>query len=198
MSPAPPRPKRGRPQKTAQAREQQRERVLAVAVEVIRRVGSEASMDDIAAAAGVSKPVIYDLYGSKTELAMALGVHVFQDALGAVLTTTGSLPERIEAALDGFAAIIERDTAVYRFIVIGSRPSGPSLVDQPLIQLLTPLTKILAGLEGPLADITVVGMLSLIFGALERWSLDEKRIARADFVHHITTMAVAALEAARV
>ncbi|WP_067889394.1 TetR/AcrR family transcriptional regulator [Nocardia vaccinii] len=189
-------PRRGRPYKSEQERERQREKLLDTAVVVIRDKGPGVSMNDIAAAAGVSKPVVYDLCGSKADFSMALSVHVFQKPLATIIASTGSLAERLRTAVDAFAEVVERDTAVYRFLVVGARPGSRSLVDQPLFTMLAPVAKAVVGLDGPLADVSVVGVLAMIFGALEQWSLEHDRAPRGVFAEQVTAMALAALDAA--
>lgn len=68
-----PRP-RGRPPRTEEARAEHRTRLVEAAMEAVRRYGAEVSIDQIAEAADVSKPVIYSEFGDKTGLVDAMAV----------------------------------------------------------------------------------------------------------------------------
>lgn len=105
--------------------ERRRPLVLDAAMDVFLEHGYEgASMDAIAAAAGVSKPVVYDCFAGKEELFKAL----FQreetrvlGEIGAALPTAA--PNGPEAALvEGFAAYLHAVAAsprAYRTILLG-------------------------------------------------------------------------------
>src|SRR5580700_10607915 len=64
----------GRPSRTQSERTQQRQRLLDDAMEAIRRSGPAVSVENIAAFAGVSKPVMYAEFGDKAGLAEALAL----------------------------------------------------------------------------------------------------------------------------
>ncbi|MBM4363784.1 MAG: helix-turn-helix transcriptional regulator, partial [Deltaproteobacteria bacterium] len=74
-------------------REVRRRQVVALAEELFGERGFQAaSMDELARRAGVSKPVIYDLVGSKEEL--------FHEVLA---RESAELAARVEAAVEGEA-----------------------------------------------------------------------------------------------
>ena len=66
----PPRRGPGRPRAGEQIAD--RDELLAAAMRVIRTDGPDVTMDDIAAAAGVSKPIVYRNLGDKDALVVAL------------------------------------------------------------------------------------------------------------------------------
>src|SRR5580704_18590923 len=64
----------GRPSRTDTERTLQRQRLLDDAMAAIRRHGPTVSVDEIAAQAGVSKPVIYAEFGDKAGIAEAFAL----------------------------------------------------------------------------------------------------------------------------
>jgi AcrR family transcriptional regulator len=90
------------PRLTAPAR---REQLLDVALEVFARNGyHDTSMNDIADAAGVTKPVLYQHFDSKRELYQALLDEVGTRLLAAIVTAAGEATEGREQTERGFQA----------------------------------------------------------------------------------------------
>ncbi|MBA3301710.1 MAG: TetR/AcrR family transcriptional regulator [Thermoleophilaceae bacterium] len=88
------------------------------AEEVFARRGyHSASLGEIAAAAGISKPVIYDHFGSKRDLHLSL-LEKTRDALFERLATgAGQNPgERFRAALDAFFQYVELHPYAWRML----------------------------------------------------------------------------------
>jgi AcrR family transcriptional regulator len=90
------------PRLTAPAR---REQLLDVALEVFARNGyHDTSMNDIADAAGVTKPVLYQHFDSKRELYQALLDEVSTRLLTAIVTAAGEATDGREQTERGFRA----------------------------------------------------------------------------------------------
>ncbi len=104
----------------AEAREAKRQRLLDAAVRVVRRKGPGVSMDEIAAEAGVTKPIIYRVFGDREGLTKALADR-FADALAASLqqaiTNAPTDRDRVRRAIDTYVAFIEREPAIVRFLI---------------------------------------------------------------------------------
>jgi AcrR family transcriptional regulator len=82
-----------------------REQILDVAIEVFGRGGYYgASMNDIADAAGVTKPVLYQHFDSKSELYGALLDEVGARMLGAIAKATADAVDGRELTVEGFRA----------------------------------------------------------------------------------------------
>lgn len=101
-------------------REQRREQVMAVARGVfVERGYHSAGMDEIAEAAGVSKPVLYQHFPSKLELYLALldrGIEELLGAADAALASTSDNKERVRATMRAyFSFVADRDSA-YRLV----------------------------------------------------------------------------------
>ena len=61
----------GRPRGPRRDRDERRAELLDAAERAIRRVGPKASMDEIAAEAGITKPILYSHFGDKAGLVTA-------------------------------------------------------------------------------------------------------------------------------
>ncbi|CAL9321041.1 TetR family transcriptional regulator [Streptomyces rubradiris] len=109
-------------QRTEQQRsaERRRRELLEAADRVVLRDGPQASMNAIAAEAGITKPILYRHFGDKGGLYAALAQR-HTDALLASLRAALDAPagrrERVEATLDTYLAAIEARPQVYRFLM---------------------------------------------------------------------------------
>ncbi|MFI5662195.1 TetR family transcriptional regulator [Streptomyces sp. NPDC051684] len=108
------------------AAERRRRDLLEAADRVVLRDGPGASMNAIAAEAGITKPILYRHFGDKGGLYAALATR-HTDALLASLRAALDAPaerrERVEATLDTYLAAIEARPQVYRFLMHPSEGS---------------------------------------------------------------------------
>lgn len=129
----------GRSTRWDQHRAQRRAELVNVTISAIRRHGAGVGMDEIAATAGTSKTVIYRHFTDRTGLYAAVVEHVddhLRISLARALTrpavvaavsgsaatdgpATGARVGRdvLAAAIDTYLELVERDPALYRFIV---------------------------------------------------------------------------------
>ncbi|WP_436735831.1 TetR family transcriptional regulator [Streptomyces sp. BBFR102] len=130
-------------QRTAEQRAAQRRRELLDAADrVVLRDGPGASMNAIAAEAGITKPILYRHFGDKGGLYSALAKR-HTDALLASLRAALDAPadrrERVEATLDTYLAAIESRPQVYRFLMHpaeGDTAFGAGRHSAPLLRLM--------------------------------------------------------------
>ena len=97
-----------------------RQQLLEAADRVVRRDGSAASMNVIAAEAGITKPILYRHFGDKGGLYRELAGRYTEDLLvrlRAALLTRGGLRARTFATVDAYLAAIEEQPQVYRFLL---------------------------------------------------------------------------------
>jgi AcrR family transcriptional regulator len=112
-----------------------REQLLAAADRVVQRVGSAASMNVIAAEAGITKPILYRHFGDKGGLYRALAerhIDALLDRLRAALQTRGGLRARTNATLDAYLASVEEQPQVYRFLMERAAVEEPGVRGQVL------------------------------------------------------------------
>jgi AcrR family transcriptional regulator len=99
-----------------------REQLLAAALRVIRADGPEVTMDDVAAAAGVSKPIVYRDIGDKDALVAALAAR-FVDQLNeaversAVQGSAGR--ETFVASMRAAFEVIDEERNLFLFVTAG-------------------------------------------------------------------------------
>ena len=97
-----------------------RSSLLEAADRVVQRDGPAASMNVIAAEAGITKPILYRHFGDKGGLYSALAAKHIDELLRrlrAALETRGGLEARTHATVDAYLAAIEERPQVYRFLV---------------------------------------------------------------------------------
>lgn len=111
-------------------RARRRESYLDAAIAVISDEGPGASMEVIARAAGVSKPILYRHFGDREGLVEALAdrfVGELADRLAVILGAGGDPVELLRASIDAFVATIEDDPSLYRFLTSRIPPRGAAL-----------------------------------------------------------------------
>ncbi|MFI0741760.1 TetR family transcriptional regulator [Streptomyces sp. NPDC021100] len=111
------------------ATERRRRELLEAADRVVLRDGPGASMNAIAAEAGITKPILYRHFGDKGGLYRALAARhteALLEGLRAALDAPAERRRRVEATLDTYLAAIEARPQVYRFLMHPAEDTGPS------------------------------------------------------------------------
>jgi AcrR family transcriptional regulator len=101
-------------------RESRRAELVEAAVAAIDEHGASASIAEIAAAAGVSKPVLYRYFSDKDDLYRSVGhwgAHEVVDAIVPTLRGRGPLRERVERACTQYLTLISRHPHVFFLLV---------------------------------------------------------------------------------
>ncbi|MGW6461780.1 TetR family transcriptional regulator [Streptomyces sp. NPDC055078] len=178
--------------------DQRRRALLEAADRVVLRDGPHASMNAIAAEAGITKPILYRHFGDKGGLYRALAKR-HTDALLASLRAALDAPadrrERIEATLDTYLAAIEARPQVYRFLMHPAEDTQQSEAgfdvgrhSAPLLRRLgEELAKVIhdrveLGPDGErLARVWGHGIVGMMHAAGDWW-LGERPCSRAELV----------------
>ena len=110
-----------------------REELLAAALNVIRREGPGASMEEMAAESGITKPVLYRYFGDRDGLIAAVAERFSADLMaqleGRLAGASSEDPQvRIRAAIESYVVFIEEDPALYGFLTQQAPLGGPALV----------------------------------------------------------------------
>lgn len=188
----------GRPPGPAADPIERRHELLEAATRTIRRVGPNASMDDIAAEAGLTKPILYSNFGDKAGLAAALAEHNLTELMPKVLAAfDGDFEPRraTREAIDIFITFVERDPEVYRFLVRGvGALAERSFNEQRLVaefglRLAQVLRTQLHHTEvdtGP-AEVWAFAILGLVFAGAEWW-LIRPTMSRDALVDYLTAL----------
>ncbi len=195
-----------------EAAERRRRELLEAANRVVLRDGPEASMNAIAAEAGITKPILYRHFGDKNGLYRALAqrhTDVLLATLREALDQPGARRERVEAALDAYLSSIETAPQVYRFLMhptagVQDADKGFDVGRQsaPLLRRLgEELATIIAerlDLGPNSADLARVwghGIVGMMHGAGDWW-LGERPYPRAQLVGHLADLLWGRLAAA--
>jgi len=105
---------------TRMPRKQRREQVMTQARKVFMERGYHAAgMDEIAEAAGVSKPVLYQHFPSKLELYLALldrGIDELLQSADAALASTTDNKERVGATMRAYFSFVADRNSAYRLV----------------------------------------------------------------------------------
>ncbi|HEX2298622.1 MAG TPA: TetR family transcriptional regulator, partial [Pseudonocardiaceae bacterium] len=107
---------------------QRRTELVRAAIAAIRKHGPDVAMEDVAAEAGVSKPILYRYFQDKGDLYMAVSQHATQfmrTALLSSLDTGGDPREPLALVIDTYLRFIQDDPELYRFVVRRSFPDRP-------------------------------------------------------------------------
>jgi AcrR family transcriptional regulator len=175
-----------------------REELLDAAITVIRRDGPGASMEAIAAAAGVTKPILYRHFGHRDGLTSALAARFAEDLrarLQRALGREGGPREVLLATIDAYVGFIESDPQLYRFLVRhalrqewdGERLSG--FIRQVGADIAVVLGEQLraAGRDSGAAEPWAYGIVGLVHMAGDWW-LERRAMPRARVVTYLTDL----------
>jgi AcrR family transcriptional regulator len=126
---------------------ERRSQLLHVAAELFARTGYEATtMDQVATAAGVTKPLLYQHFESKhalyEEIVTAAAMHLL-DVLALAASPEASSREKVERGFDAYFTMLLGDDASFRLLLAASTDEDIArhldAVEHSLIAFLDPL-----------------------------------------------------------
>lgn len=160
------------------------------AIRAIRSIGADASMADIAAEAGISKPVLYHHFGDKAGLAAAIGDRFLAElgtSLEAIFDASEDPRHAVTEAIDVFVAFAEREPALHRFLVEGSQGTGRGSGELPVLPALAAQVGAFLvtgfGVQGSAAQLEVrsIALMGTVFEGVGWW-LDRRTLTRDELV----------------
>ncbi|MFD0634420.1 TetR family transcriptional regulator [Catenulispora yoronensis] len=173
--------------------------MLDAAERVVLRDGPAASMNAIAAEAGITKPILYRHFGDKAGLYVALAdrhIETLLARLREALTRPGTRRRRTEAAIDAWLGLVEGNPALYRFLVHRAQAEEPQVRDR-VARFQRRLGDALAagiaaelGLpepQWPRAQAWAHGIVGMVQAASDWW-LDEQPFDRAALTLHLADL----------
>ena len=170
--------------------EARREELVDAALAVIRRDGADASMEAIAAEAGVTKPILYRHLGDRNGLCQAIADRVFGQILEGTVKAFKRNPPGpglVGAAMDVYLAFLEKDTNVYRFLRKSDLDNtGAYNVGRDFAGALTRSLSVY-GFDPEAAQTWGHGMVGMVEAA-GQWWLEERPISRRKLVEHLSTL----------
>ena len=182
-----------------------RNELLDAADRVISVAGPQASMRAIAAAAGVTKPILYRYCGDKGGLYGALADRYLGPLIGAVrsaLIGVHNPNDRVRATVDAYLRFISEQPQIYRFLIhraFVEQPAAQSAVSAAIRRLGSEVGQALreeldvpeqAGVAAEALGHGIVGMVHVAGD----WWLESQTLTREELVDHLTALLTAGLD----
>jgi AcrR family transcriptional regulator len=183
-----------------------REQLLAAGAELLgRRPYHEVSIEEIAAAAGVSKGLLYHYFPTKNDFVVA-ALRRGEDELEELTAPDPDLPpaEQLDVALGRFLDFVEEHAAAYMAIFRsrgGGDPEIEATLDENRERRLRALIDALARWEAspvrveptPLLETALQGWIFFVEGAVLRW-LERRDIGRGELLRLLRQALLGSLE----
>ncbi|WP_147794578.1 TetR/AcrR family transcriptional regulator [Cellulomonas sp. Y8] len=168
----------GRSTRWEDHREARRAELVRVARKVVHHGGPDVSMDDIAAAAGTSKSIVYRYFTDKDGLQLAVAAAVvadIRDALDVAAAGAAGPRDALRGMVDTYLSMIESSPHVYAFVTRGG--SVGHFLDSVTELVAAPFVRALEEGPGATADpadaawtrLWAAGAVGFVRGAGERW-----------------------------
>ncbi|MFI6101329.1 TetR/AcrR family transcriptional regulator [Lentzea sp. NPDC051213] len=180
-------------------REQRRAEFVEATIAVVAKKGPDVGMEDVAAEAGVSKPVLYRHFTDKSDLYLAVGqkaTELLMDRMGPALAADGPIRDRIERIVDAYLSVIEDNPNLYRFVVKGSfvdRPVEKDVVQEDKNLIANALARILGDylrafdMDSGGAEPWAHALVGMVQNAGDWW-LDRQTMSRANLSDYLATI----------
>lgn len=175
------------------------------ALKALDEHGPDLAMEDVAVAAGVTKPVLYRHFDDKADLYVALGQlgteMLFSRLVPAINAELAPVP-RIRMALDAFFAVIEEHPNLYRLLARGQfveKAANSDVVAEDKELIATALTALLGdymrmfGMDSGAAEPWAYGIVGMVQNTGEWW-LDRRSMSRDSVVEYLTQIIWAAID----
>jgi AcrR family transcriptional regulator len=173
--------------------------LLVAAREVFVDVGFHAAaMDDIAARAGVTKPVLYQHFGSKRDLYLAVldaGVEDFIASVGEGLQSSHDNHSRVTGTIEAYLQFVSQEDAVYRLVFESDLVNVPDVrarverANALSADLVSDLIAEDTGLSPQEATLLGYGLLGMAQTAARQWLTEPGDIERADAAQLLAALA---------
>ncbi len=177
-----------------------RAELVDAAIAVVRRDGPGASMDRMAAEAGVTKPILYRHFGDRAGLVAAIAEHAFalvSGALDRALAADATPRELVTATIDAYLSFIESDADLYRFLVhrtISETADPSAVLNDYLWRVGRRIALVLgeglraAGLDSGPAEPWAFALVGMVH-ATGDWWLERGTLPRSRVTQYLTTLA---------
>jgi AcrR family transcriptional regulator len=185
-------------------RARRRREFVDAALRVLEAQGPDLPMEAVAAAAGVTKPVLYRYFQDKSALVDALaerGSQILLDRLLPAIRAGCPALSRVRDAVGAYFAVIDEHPNLYWLLARETRAdsaSGPDSIQQNKEFIATALTAVLGdylrayGLDSGGAEPWAYGMTGLVQSTGEWW-LQRRSMSRATVVEYVTQVLWAAI-----
>jgi AcrR family transcriptional regulator len=172
--------------------------MVEAAMAAVRRHGAGVSVAEMAASAGITKPVLYRHFDDRADLQRAVGTRAAEDLMekmAPALMEDLAPREQIAAIVDAFLAGIEDEPELWRFVVHNPvADSGTDDVAEDVrSQIATLLSQLIgarlrnAGQDSGGAEAYAYGLVGMVERAGDWW-LERRTMSRADLTGYLTTL----------
>ncbi len=181
-----------------------RKEFVEAALRALDTHGPDLGMEDVAAEAGVTKPVLYRHFDDKADLYVALGQRgteiLFERLIPAINAELAPVP-RIRMALDAFFTVIEEHPNLYRLLAHGrpEKPVSSDVVAEDKELIASALTALLGdymrmfNMDSGAAEPWAHGIVGMVQNTGEWW-LDRRSMSRDAVVEYLTQIIWAAID----
>ena len=172
--------------------------MVEAAVEAIREHGPGVSVAQIAAAAGITKPVLYRHFTDRADLQRAVGeraADMLMERIHPVLAVEAEPVEHVAAVIDAFLGGIEDEPQLYRFVV--ANPAEPAPGAEIVEDVQGRIAALLATLIGERlraegrdsggAEAWARGLIGMVQSAGEWW-LDRRTMSRESLTGYLSAL----------
>jgi AcrR family transcriptional regulator len=179
-------------------RAERRAEMVEAAMDAVRTHGPAVSVAEIAAGAGITKPVLYRHFADRADLQRAVGqeaVALLMRRIAPRLTVEGDLESTIHGIIDAFLAGIEAEPELWRFVVHHpiERTPGAEIVDDAREQIARLVATLIGerlredGLDSGGAEVWAQGLVGMVQSAGDWW-LERRTMSRAALTGYLTTI----------
>ena len=185
---------------------ERRQQLLDVALEVFSRKGfHEASMNDIADAAGVTKPVLYQHFGSKRELYLELLREMGDQLRTAVGKATASAPgprQQVEAGFEAYFRWVTKNRGGFHVLFAGDTRRDREFVAE-VLKVETEIADAIAqlivvdGLSVERRRLLAYGIVGISETTSRHWLADDLDLGPAELAAQVAELAWAGLRGLR-
>ena len=185
-------------------RRARREQLVDATLAAVGKHGAGVGMEEIAAAAGTSKTVVYRHFADRNELYVAVCARVAEQLTRKLREAMGSSSDprqMVAAAVDTYLAFLEADPEVYRFVVSHAQTDRPD--DDPISSLSdlvgAEVGSLVAGFLTRAGQDTAAaapwghGVIGLVRAAADWWLRADRPMPRPQLATHLTDLAWAGL-----
>jgi AcrR family transcriptional regulator len=174
-------------------REARRAELLASAISAIRELGPAATMEQLAAAGGITKPILYRHFDDRDGLIAAVAEVFAAELLNEIVSSLAAdagPQDLLVSTVDSYIAFIEREPNLYRFLVsrAGAGRIG-GLIEQVSKQVASVIGEQLRGFgldSGPAVP-WAYGIVGMVHEAGDWW-LEHQTMPRARLVEYLTSL----------
>lgn len=178
-------------------RENRRQEFVEATIRAVGKHGPDLGMDEIAAEAGVTKPVLYRHFTDKADLYLAVGqraTDILMSEILPALADDGPIYERIRRAVAVYTTFVDTYRDLYRFLVLRPHPAKHDVVQKDKSKVAEVLGELLRAyltlfrMDSVIAGPSAYGIVGLAQGAVEWWLDHPDEMDRDRLTDHLTML----------